>query len=144
MVTPLPTGSTLAYANVTIRFDGASHLLGQSFRWYLLTSLYSFAPIASVSARSNKEKSSVLAPNMTGSSGLIANCKRSKAIAILCRLGGDLSPEDPSLTAEVIQLDAIVQGSQHVRNDLLDIILAGRYSGKLHLRRRAIMGISLY
>lgn len=44
---------------------------------------------------------------------------------------------------EVEQLDAIVEATHHKRNDLINIFLAGRHSGKLHLGRRAVMGFAL-
>ncbi|CEJ81610.1 hypothetical protein VHEMI01730 [[Torrubiella] hemipterigena] len=74
---------------------------------------------------------------------LIANGRREEAIEILCRLRGDLVPDDPKIAKEIAQLDAIVQATRHRRNDLLNIILGGRYSGKLHLGRRAVMGFAL-
>jgi hypothetical protein len=54
-----------------------------------------------------------------------------------------LSQDDPKIFAEVEQLDAIVEATHHRRNDLLNIALAGRDSGKLHLGRRALMGFAL-
>lgn len=74
---------------------------------------------------------------------LIANGKRGEAIGILCKLRGDLSPEDPTITAEVDELDAIIEATHHKRNSVLNIFLAGRYSGKLHLGRRAVLGFAL-
>ncbi|KAK1248654.1 hypothetical protein MKX08_006874 [Trichoderma sp. CBMAI-0020] len=74
---------------------------------------------------------------------LIANGQREQAIDILCRLRGDLSPNDPIITAEVEQLDAIVEATHHKRNDLGNIVLGGRFSGKLHLGRRAVLGFAL-
>ncbi|KAI1155358.1 general substrate transporter [Nemania diffusa] len=74
---------------------------------------------------------------------LIANNKRQDAIEILCKLRGDLSATDPKILAEVEQLDAIVEASHHKRNNLLNIVLGGRYSGNLHLGRRAVMGFAL-
>ncbi|KAI0517565.1 general substrate transporter [Xylaria bambusicola] len=74
---------------------------------------------------------------------LIANKKRQEAIDILCKVRGDLSATDPKIVAEVEQLDAIVEASHHKRNNLLNIVLGGRYSGSLHLGRRAVMGFAL-
>ncbi|KFA62968.1 hypothetical protein S40285_09159 [Stachybotrys chlorohalonatus IBT 40285] len=74
---------------------------------------------------------------------LIANGKRSDAIDILCKLRGDLRPDDAKIVEEVEQLDAIVEATHHKRNDLINIFLAGRHSGKLHLGRRAVMGFAL-
>lgn len=74
---------------------------------------------------------------------LIANGQRQEAIDILCKLRGDLSPEDPVIASEVEQLDAIVEATHHKRNDLANIVLGGRFSGKLHLGRRAVLGFAL-
>ncbi|KAI1353770.1 general substrate transporter [Xylaria sp. FL0043] len=74
---------------------------------------------------------------------LIANNKRQDAIDILCKVRGDLSVTDPKILVEVEQLDAIVEASHHKRNNLLNIVLGGRYSGSLHLGRRAMMGFAL-
>ncbi|KAI0154677.1 general substrate transporter [Xylariaceae sp. FL1272] len=74
---------------------------------------------------------------------LIANGKREDAIAILCKLRGDLEPGHEKIVQEVEQLDAIVEAAHHKRNDLLNIVLGGRYSGNLHLGRRAVMGFAL-
>lgn len=41
------------------------------------------------------------------------------------------------------ELDAIVEATNHKRNSVLNIFLAGRYSGKLHLGRRAVLGFAL-
>ena len=64
-------------------------------------------------------------------------------MSILCKLRGDLSPNDPTIITEAEQLDAIVEATHHRRNNLLNITLGGRYSGKLHLGRRAVMGFAL-
>ena len=74
---------------------------------------------------------------------LIANRRRAEAIEILTKLRGDLSEDDPKLIAEIEQLDAIVEDSRHKRNSYINIFLGGRYSGALHLGRRAIMGAAL-
>lgn len=74
---------------------------------------------------------------------LIANGKREQAIDILCKLRGDLSPNDPVILSEVEQLDSIVESTNHKRNNLLNIFLGGRHSGNLHLGRRAVMGFAL-
>ncbi|KAI0426209.1 general substrate transporter [Xylaria sp. FL1042] len=74
---------------------------------------------------------------------LIANNKRQDAIDVLCKVRGDLPATDPKILAEVEQLDAIVEASHHKRNNLLNIVLGGRYSGNLHLGRRAVMGFAL-
>ncbi|KND86845.1 Sugar transporter STL1 [Tolypocladium ophioglossoides CBS 100239] len=74
---------------------------------------------------------------------LISNSRRDEAIAILCKLRGDLSQDDPKIKAEVEQLDAVVEATYHQRNNLKNIVLGGRYSGNLHLGRRAVMGFAL-
>lgn len=74
---------------------------------------------------------------------LIANHRRAEAIEILTKLRGDLSETDPNLIAEIEQLDAIVQDSRHKRNSYINIFLGGRYSGALHLGRRAVFGAAL-
>ncbi|PHH90941.1 hypothetical protein CDD83_2193 [Cordyceps sp. RAO-2017] len=74
---------------------------------------------------------------------LVANGRREEAIALLCKLRGDLSPEDARIAGEVEQLDAVVEAGRQRRNDLVNIVLGGRFSGKLHLGRRAAMGFGL-
>ncbi|KAK4094074.1 hypothetical protein Purlil1_1565 [Purpureocillium lilacinum] len=74
---------------------------------------------------------------------LIANNRREDAIDILCKLRGDLSPEDPLIKREVEEIDAMVEATHQRRNNLLNITLGGRYSGKMHLGRRALMGFAL-
>lgn len=44
---------------------------------------------------------------------------------------------------EIEELDSIVEGSYHKRNSYLNIFAGGRYSGSLHLGRRAAMGAAL-
>jgi hypothetical protein len=73
----------------------------------------------------------------------MAHGKRSEAVDILCKRRGDLTPDDPKIIAELRQLDAMVEATQQKRNNLVNIILGGRYSGKLHLGRRALMGFAL-
>lgn len=74
---------------------------------------------------------------------LIASHRRDEAIEILIKLRGDLSENNPTIVAEVEELDAIVESSQHARNSYINIFLGGRHSGALHLGRRAIMGAAL-
>lgn len=74
---------------------------------------------------------------------LIANGRRSEAIDILTKLRGDRPADDPELVAEIEQLDAIVADFGHKRNKYINILLGGRYSGPLHLGRRALMGAAL-
>lgn len=47
------------------------------------------------------------------------------------------------LLAEVEQLDAVIEASYHKRNNYINLVLGGRYSGKLHLGRRVVMGFAL-
>ena len=74
---------------------------------------------------------------------LMANNRRAEAIDILSKVRGDLSLDDPILKDEVLQLEASIEASHRPRNNLLNIALGGRYSGKLHLGRRAVMGFAL-
>ena len=62
-------------------------------------------------------------------SWLIANSRREDAIDILCKLRGDLSPEDPLIKREVEEIDAMVEATHQRRNNLVNITLGGRYSG---------------
>ncbi|KAI7555079.1 general substrate transporter [Hortaea werneckii] len=74
---------------------------------------------------------------------LIANRRRAEAVEILAKLRGDISEDDPNLCTEVDQLDAIVEDSRHKRNSYINLFWGGRYSGALHLGRRAAMGAAL-
>ncbi|GAB7365081.1 hypothetical protein MBLNU230_g6172t1 [Neophaeotheca triangularis] len=74
---------------------------------------------------------------------LIANHRRQEAVEILMKIRGDVSAEDSALVLELEQLDAIVEGSRHKRNNYINILFGGRYSGSLHLGRRAIAGALL-
>lgn len=74
---------------------------------------------------------------------LIANGRRQEAIDILTKIRGDLSTNDPKLLAEIEQLDAVVEASYHKRNNYINLALGGRFSGKLHLGRRVVMGFAL-
>lgn len=73
---------------------------------------------------------------------LRANGRREEAIQILAKLRGDLAYDNPSLVAEVEQLDAVVEASHHKRNRLHNLAI-GRYSGRLHLGRRVCLSILL-
>ncbi|KAF4332807.1 sugar transport STP1 [Fusarium beomiforme] len=74
---------------------------------------------------------------------LIANGRREEAVDILCKLRGDLAQDAPKIVTELAQIDSIVEATHNKRNDLLNITLGGRYSGNLHLGRRAVMGFAL-
>lgn len=73
---------------------------------------------------------------------LMVNDRRTEAIEVLAKVRGDVSIDDPSLTAEIAELEAIIEASHHKRNDAWNIAL-GLYSGRLHLGRRAWMGFWL-
>lgn len=62
---------------------------------------------------------------------------------ILCKLRGDLSPDDSRISTEIEELNAVIRLSHHQRNNMLNIFLGGRHSGKLHLGRRAVLGFAL-
>ncbi|KAK4972609.1 hypothetical protein LTR66_011265 [Elasticomyces elasticus] len=73
---------------------------------------------------------------------LVSNGRRDEAIEILAKVRGDVSHDDPTLLAEVEQLEAVVASASHPRNHLWNIA-TGRHSGALHLGRRAWMGFAL-
>jgi sugar porter (SP) family MFS transporter len=74
---------------------------------------------------------------------LMANHRKEEAIEILCKIRGDKDVNDPAVREELEQLEAIVEASHHKRNKYINITLGGRYSGKLHLGRRAVLGLAL-
>ncbi len=51
--------------------------------------------------------------------------------------------EDPAISTEIEEVDAVIESSHHKRNSILNIFLGGRHSGKLHLGRRAVLGFAL-
>lgn len=73
----------------------------------------------------------------------MANHRKAEAIDILCKIRGDKDVNDPAIHVELEQLEAIVEASHHKRNNYVNITLGGRYSGKLHLGRRAVLGFAL-
>lgn len=73
---------------------------------------------------------------------LIANGRRDEAVEVLAKVRGDIGLSDPTLLAEVEELEAVVEASYHKRNKIWNIAI-GRYSGRLHLGRRAWMGFWL-
>lgn len=73
----------------------------------------------------------------------MANHRREDAIDILCKIRGDKPAHDESIVKEIELLEAVVEASYHKRNNYINIMLGGRYSGKLHLGRRAILGLAL-
>lgn len=70
---------------------------------------------------------------------LIGNGEETLAREILAKLRGDVALDDPTLENEMNELIAVVELSHHKRNNLLNIWLGGRYSGRLHLARRAVL-----
>lgn len=73
----------------------------------------------------------------------MANHRKAEAIDILCKIRGDRHVSDPAILKEVELIDAVVQASYHKRNNYVNIALGGRYSGKLHFGRRAVLGFAL-
>ncbi len=73
----------------------------------------------------------------------MAHHRKAEAIDILCKIRGDKDVSDPTILKEVELIDAVVEASYHKRNNYVNIALGGRYSGKLHLGRRAILGFAL-
>ena len=73
----------------------------------------------------------------------MANHRRADAVDILCKIRGDKDASDPAVRKELEQLEAIVEASHHKRNNYVNITLGGRYSGSLHLGRRAVLGFAL-
>lgn len=73
----------------------------------------------------------------------MANRHRREAIDILCKIRGDKEPHDATIAKEIELLEAVVEASYHKRNHYINIIMGGRYSGKLHLGRRAVLSIAL-
>lgn len=74
---------------------------------------------------------------------LMAHHRKSEAIEILCKIRGDKDVSDPAILEEVELIQAVVEASYHKRNNYVNIALGGRYSGKLHLGRRAVLGFAL-
>jgi len=72
----------------------------------------------------------------------MAKGRRSEAIEILAKIRGDLPLQDPGLTAEIAQLDATVESSNHKRYRFWNVTF-GRHSGKLHLGRRVALAAGI-
>ncbi|KAK5459901.1 hypothetical protein LTS15_004030 [Exophiala xenobiotica] len=70
---------------------------------------------------------------------LVGNGQTQEAREILAKVRGDLALDDPVLEDEMRELIAMVEISHKKRNNLLNISLGGRHSGRLHLGRRAIL-----
>lgn len=73
----------------------------------------------------------------------MAHHHKAEAIEILCKIRGDKDIDDLSIIKEVELLEAVVEASNHKRNSYINLFLGGRYSGKLHLGRRALLGLML-
>ena len=73
----------------------------------------------------------------------MAHHRRADAIDILCKIRGDKDVNEPDILREIELLEAVVEASYHKRNNYLNIALGGRFSGKLHLGRRAVLGLAL-
>ena len=73
----------------------------------------------------------------------MANHRNSEAIDILCKIRGDKEASNPDIVKEVELISAVVEASYYKRNNYVNIALGGRYSGKLHLGRRAVLGFAL-
>ena len=73
----------------------------------------------------------------------MAHHRNAEAIDILCKIRGDKDASDPDIDREVKLINAVVEASYHKRNNYVNIALGGRYSGKLHLGRRAVLGLAL-
>lgn len=74
---------------------------------------------------------------------LMTNNRREEAVNTLSKIRGDLDLKDSKLLIEVAQLEAVVEASYHKRNNYLNLLCGGRYSGNLHLGRRVVMGLAL-
>ena len=74
---------------------------------------------------------------------LMTHHRKSEAIDILCKIRGDKDASDPEIVRELELINAVVEASYHKRNNYVNIALGGRYSGKLHLGRRAVLGLAL-
>lgn len=72
----------------------------------------------------------------------MANHRREESIIVLTKIRGDVDINEPALAAEIEELEAVVEASHHKRNRIWNIAI-GRYSGRLHLGRRAWMGCFL-
>jgi sugar porter (SP) family MFS transporter len=70
---------------------------------------------------------------------LVGHGQAEEAREILAKVRGDLALDDPILEAEMQELIAVVELSHKKRNNLLNIWLCGRHSGRLHLGRRAVL-----
>lgn len=70
---------------------------------------------------------------------LVGHGQEQEAREILAKVRGDLPLNHQDLEREMQELVAMVELSHKKRNNLLNIWLGGRYSGRLHLARRAVL-----
>ncbi|KAK5271945.1 hypothetical protein LTR99_000896 [Exophiala xenobiotica] len=73
---------------------------------------------------------------------LLTQGRRDEAVEILAKIRGDVAHDDPSLAAELAQLDAIISSGQHKRYRWHNLI-TGRHSGPLHLGRRVALAVGI-
>jgi len=73
---------------------------------------------------------------------LISRGRRAEAVEILAKIRGDLAENDPSLVAELEQVDATIDSANHKRYRFLNVTF-GRFSGRLHLGRRVLLAIGI-
>jgi hypothetical protein len=73
---------------------------------------------------------------------LLTQGRRDEAVEILAKIRGDVAHDDPSLAAELAQLDAIISSGQHKRYKWHNLI-TGRHSGPLHLGRRVALAVGI-
>ena len=65
-----------------------------------------------------------------------------ESVEILAKIRGDLRFNDPTLVAELEQLDAVIRSSKHKRYQFHNVTF-GRSSGKLHLGRRVSLAMGI-
>jgi hypothetical protein len=73
---------------------------------------------------------------------LISRGRRAEAVEILAKIRGDLAENDPSLLAELEQVDATIDSANHKRYHFLNVTF-GRFFGRLHLGRRVLLAIGI-
>jgi sugar porter (SP) family MFS transporter len=74
---------------------------------------------------------------------LVGHGDEKQARDILSKLRGDLPLDHAEINEEMAQLVASVELANLPRNRLYNIMLGGRYSGALHLGRRAVMACAV-
>lgn len=73
---------------------------------------------------------------------LLTQGRREEAVEILAKIRGDLPWDDPTLAAELSQLDAIISSGKHKRYRWHNLII-GRHSGRFHLGRRVGLAVGI-